>query len=108
MLREAQHDSKHTTPLLCRQEGAAEQMSTRCACCRPPLVQAAVQALKAAMMARWSLLAAVLLAVSWARAAAASARLSGGDTNTDRPCVIAATTISTGLTHLQPVKTVSA
>ena len=52
-------------------------------------------------MARWSLLAALLFTVICARAAAASARLSAGDTKIDRPCVIAATTIRVGVTHLQ-------
>ena len=74
---------------------------TVCARWRPPLAHAAVQPLKAAMMAKWSLLPALLLAVICARAAAASARLSGGDMKTDRPCVIAATTTRVGLTHLQ-------
>ena len=58
---------------------------TVCARWRPPLAQAAVQPLKAAMMARWSLLPALLFAVICARAAAASARLSAGDMKTDRP-----------------------
>lgn len=54
-------------------------------------------------MAKWSLLAAAEPAVKLALAAAASARLSGGDTKTERPCAIAATMVRMGSTHLQQV-----
>ena len=74
---------------------------TACACWRPPFAGAAVQALKAAMMARWSLFVAAVPAVRLRLAAAASALLSGGDTNTERPCAMAATMVKMGSTHLQ-------
>lgn len=74
---------------------------TACACWRPPFARAAVQALKAAMMARWSLFIAAVPAVRLRLAAAASALLSGGDTNTERPCAMAATMVKMGSTHLQ-------